>query len=583
MIRPMTTRKRILSRLHNASFCPKIMVLFLVIIIFIRLPSQSASKPPVIAKNGMVATSESFASRIGVNILKKGGNAVDAAVAIGFALAVTHPAAGNLGGGGFMMIRLQNGETTCIDYRERAPSAASKNVYLSSSGSVVPEASTRGYRASGVPGTVAGLCFALKKFGRLSLWEVIQPAIDLAEKGFPVSDHLSQSLKDSAKLLQAFPESARIYLREGKYFEPGETFVSKDLAWSLKVIRDQGLAGFYHGPIAQKIAQEYKAHGSWITQEDLSSYEPVIRVPLQGSYREYGVITVPPPSSGGIVLLEMLNILERYNLSELGAGSSQTIHFMVEAMRRSFRDRCELMGDPDFVEIPVRKLISKQYAESLRSSIQPEKASATTALPSRTQSGAEKDQTTHYSIVDNTGNAVANTYTLNGSYGSGVTVAGTGILMNNEMDDFTAKVGMPNADGLIQGESNGIDAGKRPLSSMTPTFLTKDGKLFLVIGSPGGPTIINTVLQVILNLIDFNFTIQEAIDAPRVHHQWLPDQLKVEIHGFARDVTVALRSLGHHVVADGYMGDAEGILLDPKDHFLKGASDPRGDGLTVGY
>ena len=569
--------------MDNTSFCPKTTVLFLAVIIFIQLPCQSASKTPVIAKNGMVASSESFASRIGVDILRKGGNAVDASVAVGFALAVTHPAAGNLGGGGFMMIRLGNGEMTCIDYRERAPSAASKNVYLGSSGSLIPGASTQGYRASGVPGTVAGLCLALRKHGKLSLREVMQPAIDLAEKGFPVSNHLSQSLKDHASLLQAFPESARIYLRDGKYFERGETFESKDLAWSLKIIRDQGPDGFYHGPIAQKIAQEYKRHGSWITQEDLSSYRPVIRVPLQGTYREYGVITVPPPSSGGIVLLEMLNILEQYNLSEFGPGSSKTIHFMAEAMRRSFRDRSELMGDPDFVEIPLRKLISKKYAESLGRSIQPEKASVSLALPSRLLPDAEEDQTTHYSIVDNAGNAVANTYTLNGSYGSGVTVAGTGILMNNEMDDFTTKVGMPNADGLIQGESNAIDAGKRPLSSMTPTFLTKNQSLFLVIGSPGGPTIINTVLQVILNLVDFNFAIQEAIDAPRVHHQWLPDELIVEHHGFAQDVIDGLRSRGHNVVVDGYLGDAEGILLNPRDHNLNGASDPRGDGLTLGY
>jgi gamma-glutamyltranspeptidase / glutathione hydrolase len=530
----------------------------------------------------MVVSADGFASRVGIETLKRGGNAVDAAVAVGFTLAVTHPAAGNLGGGGFMMIRLGRGQTICIDYRERAPLGANENTYLDSAGEVIPKASTQGCRASGVPGTVAGLCYALTRYGSLPLREVIQPAIDLAEKGFAVSYHLSESLKESSGLLQSCPESARIYLRDGKYFEPGETLLLTDLAWSLKMIRDSGAESFYKGPIAQKIDNAFKACGSWITKEDLKSYRPILRVPITGSYRNYGVITVPLPSSGGIVLLEMLNILEGYELGDLGAGSSREVHFVTEAMRRAFRDRAELLGDPDFVKIPVAQLISKRYAARLRESILPDKASSSRLLSSR-DLPTESQETTHFSVVDSEGNAVANTYTLNGSYGSGLTIPGTGILMNNEMDDFTIKGGMANAYGLVQAQANAIAPGKRPLSAMTPSFVTKDGKLFLVIGSPGGPTIINTVLQVVLNVIDFGFTIQEAIDAPRFHHQYLPDELRLEKRGWVRDVITALENRGHTTVLRGFMGDAQGIQLDPQTGILWGASDPRGDGLALGY
>jgi gamma-glutamyltranspeptidase / glutathione hydrolase len=557
-------------------------ILSILLVVLTGFPFQGASRTPIRGKNGMVVSADAFASKVGVDILKEGGNAVDAAVAVGFALAVTHPAAGNLGGGGFMMIRLSHGETICVDYRERAPRGAHENSYLDQAGAVVPKASTQGYRASGVPGTVAGLCLALSRYGSLPLREVIQSAIELAEKGFPVSDHLSESLKESAALLQSFPESARIYLRDGKYFEPGEILVSTDLAWSLKIIRDRGAEGFYRGPIAQKITDAFETRGVWITQEDLKAYQPIIRVPVTGSYRNYGIITVPPPSSGGIVLLEMLNILEGYELGDFGAGSSQGVHLVTEAMRRGFRDRSELMGDPDFVKIPVAQLISKSYAATLRASILPDKASSSQSLPKRLLL-SESRETTHYSVVDKDGNAVANTYTLNGSYGSGVTIPGTGILMNNEMDDFAIKQGVPNAYGLIQGEANAIAPGKRPLSAMTPTFVTKDGKLFLVIGSPGGPTIINTVLEVILNVIDFGFTIQEAIDAPRFHHQYLPDELRLEKQGWARDVIAALESRGHKILSREFMGDAQGIQLDPRKGILWGASDPRGDGFALGY
>lgn len=542
-----------------------------------------ASKVPVRAKQGMVASAEKLASQIGIDTLKKGGNAVDAAVAAGFALAVTHPTAGNLGGGGFMMIRFANGDTACIDYRETAPAAAVRDVYLDDGGEILPKASTQGYRASGVPGTPAGLCLAQKKYGRLSFKEVIQPSIDLAEQGFLVSDSLSDSLKGAAPFLELFPESRRVYLNSGRYLEPGERLIQKDLAWSLKAIRDRGAEGFYQGEIAAKIEAAYAGHGHWITLADLQRYEAKFRTPLRGSYRGYDVITMPPPSSGGTVLLEMLNALEGFNVSSMGAGSSRTIHLMTEVMRHAFRDRAELMGDTDFVNVPTSQLILKSYASEFRKRFNPEKATDSLALPARVLPANEATETTHFSVVDKDGNAVANTYTLNGGYGSGVTIEGTGILMNNEMDDFTSKPGVPNAYGLIQGDANAIVPGKRPLSAMTPTFLLREGKLFLVIGSPGGPTIINTVLQVIVNVVDFGRTIQEAIDAPRFHHQWLPDELRMEVHGFSEDVTKALEARGHRLALRGFMGDAEGIMLEPTTGIRLGASDPRGDGQAIGY
>jgi gamma-glutamyltranspeptidase / glutathione hydrolase len=542
-----------------------------------------ASRAPIRARQGMVASAEKLASQIGIDTLKKGGNAVDAAVAVGFALAVTHPTAGNLGGGGFMMIRFANGEAACIDYRETAPAAASRDVYLDGAGEIIPKASTLGYRASGVPGTPAGLCLAQKRYGRLSLKEVVQPSIDLAEQGFVVSDHLSDSLKGAAPLLELFPESRRVYLNSGRYLEPGERLTQKDLAWSLKAIRDEGADGFYRGELASKIAAAYELHGGWITREDLVKYEPKFRAPLRGSYRGYDVITMPPPSSGGTVLLEMLNALEGFNVSSMGAGSSRTIHLMAEVMRHAFRDRAELMGDTDFVRVPTSQLILKSYASEFRKRFNPKRAADSLTLPARVLPANEASETTHFSVVDRDGNAVANTYTLNGGYGSGVTIEGTGILMNNEMDDFTSKPGVPNAYGLIQGDANAIVRGKRPLSAMTPTFLLREGKLFLVIGSPGGPTIINTVLQVIVNVVDFGLTIQEAIDAPRFHHQWLPDELRMEIHGFSEDVVKALETRGHRLALRGFMGDAEGIMLERKTGVRLGASDPRGDGQTIGY
>jgi gamma-glutamyltranspeptidase/glutathione hydrolase len=372
-------------------------------------------------------------------------------------------------------------------------------------------------------------------------------------------------------------------LNSGRCLEPGERLIQKDLSWSLRTIRDKGADGFYRGELAAKIAAAYEGHGHWITTADLQRYEAKFRTPLRGSYRGYDVIAMPPPSSGGTVLLEMLNALEGFNVSSMGAGSSRTIHLMAEVMRRAFRDRAELMGDTDFVNVPTSQLILKSYASEFRKMFNPERATNSLALPARVLPANEASETTHFSVVDKEGNAVANTYTLNGDYGSGVTIEGTGILMNNEMDDFTSKPGVPNAYGLIQGDANAVAPRKRPLSAMSPTFLLREGKLFLVIGSPGGPTIINTVLQVIVNVVDFGLTIQEAIDAPRFHHQWLPDELRMEIHGFSEDVTKALEARGHRLTMRSFMGDAEGIMLEPKTGMRLGASDPRGDGQTVGY
>lgn len=549
-------------------------------------PAASASRAPVRAASGMVVSTEPRATEAGVEILRNGGNAVDAAVAVGFALAVTHPAAGNLGGGGFMMIRLaETGQVVAIDYREMAPAAARENMYQNEAGEVLPEASTVGYRASGVPGTVAGLALALERFGSLPLHKVMAPAIRMASEGVELSYFESESLRASAKLLNRFPESRRIYLRDGKYFQPGERFVQTDLAKSLELIAQNGPGEFYRGRIARLIADDMASNGGSITLDDLGKYKPVVRKPVEGEYRGYKVYSMPPPSSGGIALVEMLNILEGYPLQRYGAGSSRTLHLVAEAMKRAFADRAEFLGDADFVAVPAAGLTSRAYAQERRAGIDPFVASDASVLghgdPASFQ--RESGQTTHFSVVDRQGNAVANTYTLNGGYGSGVTIPGTGVLMNNEMDDFSSKPGSPNAYGLIHGKANAIAPQKRPLSAMTPTIVTKEGKLFLVLGSPGGPTIINTVLQTLLNVIDFGMSVQEAVDAPRMHHQWMPDRLIVERTGFSDDVIQALRNRGHKVEVRGFIGDCHAIMIDPKTGTRLGAADPRLDGKAAGY
>jgi len=545
---------------------------------------RGASREPARARHGMVASTSEIASRVGVEIMQRGGNAIDAAVAVGLALAVTWPSAGNIGGGGFMMIRRATGETEIIDYRERAPLAASRDMYLDKDGNVIKGASTIGYKAVGVPGSVAGLSLALERHGKLKWADVIEPARKLAADGFTVNYHLARGLQNSEKLLSQFPDSKRIFLRDGKFYEEGERLVQPELAATLSRLKEKGPREFYEGKTAEMIVADMKANGGLITAKDLKDYEPTIRKALKGTYRGYEIVTMPPPSSGGTALLEMLNILEHYNLAELEPGSSDTIHLLVESQRRAFADRAEFMGDADFVKVPVEGLISKKYAADLVKTIDPNHATPSAKIRAGAPGGYESTQTTHFTVIDEVGNVVANTYTLNGSYGSGATARGTGILLNNEMDDFTSKPGVPNAYGLLQSENNAIAPRKRPLSAMTPTIVLKDGKVWFAIGSPGGPTIINTVLQVIVNVVDFGMNIQQAIDAPRFHHQWMPDRIQFEPLGINRDTRAALEKKGH-VFAEkaGNMGDAEGVMIDLKSGIRLGASDPRSGGVPVGY
>jgi gamma-glutamyltranspeptidase/glutathione hydrolase len=532
----------------------------------------------------MVVSTEPRATQVGVDILQSGGNAVDAAVAVGFALAVTHPAAGNLGGGGFMLVRLAaTGENVAVDYRETAPGSANRNMYQDADGNVIKEELTVGYRASGVPGTVAGLALALRKFGTMNLGTAMAPAIALARNGVRLSHYESESLRRGRKILERFPESRRVFLRDGNLYSEGELFTQPDLATTLELIARNGEQAFYEGPVGQLIAKDMAAHGGSITLEDLKRYRPVLRQPLEGTYRGCKVISMPSPSSGGTILIEMLNILEGFPLPKYGAGSSRSLHLLAETMKRAFADRAEFLGDGDFVKLPTAGLVSKRYAAAIRATIDPYLAADAAAIGHGNPEMFEGGQTTHFSIVDKDGNAVANTYTLNGAYGSGVTIPGAGILMNNEMDDFASKPGVPNSYGLIQGEANCIAPGKRPLSAMTPTIVLRDGKLFMVLGSPGGPTIINTVLETIVNVIDYGMTIQEAVDAPRIHHQWMPDRLVLERTGFADDVVQALRARGHNVEVRDSIGDCQAILIDPQSGVRLGAADPRSDGRAAGY
>ena len=547
-----------------------------------------AAREPVRAKHGIVASTNQLASQVGVDVMKRGGNAIDAGVAVALALAVTYPAAGNLGGGGFMMIRLQNGKTTAIDYREMAPAAAHRNVYLDKDGNLIKGegSSTVGYRASGVPGTVAGLELALKKYGsgKLTWAQLVEPARRLASEGFPMGYGLARSLNRN-EYLAKYDETRRIFLRNGNYYQEDEIFRQPELAATLMRLQRSGPKEFYQGQTAQLIAADMKRNNGLITMADMRGYVAKERQPLQGSYRGYPVLSMPPPSSGGAVLLEMLNILEGFELDKYDWASSERYHLTTEAMRRAFADRAEYMGDADFVKVPVAGLIDKSYAVKLRESINFERASSSTEVRAGQPMGYESEETTHFTVVDGQGNAVANTYTLNDSFGSGVVAKGTGVFMNNEMDDFAAKPGTPNLYGLIQGERNAVAAGKRPLSAMTPTFvLRKDGSLWFTTGSPGGPTIINTVLLVITNVIDYKMNIQQAIDAPRIHHQWLPDQLVFEPYGLSGDTQKALLARGHKFAKPTYLGNAEGIMIEEKTGVRLGASDPRrSDGQAVGY
>jgi gamma-glutamyltranspeptidase/glutathione hydrolase len=533
---------------------------------------------PVHARHAMVVTVEQHATDAGVAVLEAGGNAVDAAVAVGLALAVTHPSAGNIGGGGFMLVRFADGRSTFIDFRERAPEKASRNMYLDASGKATKD-SVVGYRAAGVPGSVRGFEYASKKYGRKPWAEVVAPAVALAEKGFPISYGFAKSLRGSAGLLGQFPESKRIFLRDGQPYEAGETFVQPELARTLQRIREQGAQDFYEGETARLLAADMERHGGLVTLADLKEYAVVERAPLTGSYRGYNIITAPPPSSGGPGILQMLGVLEGSGYEKSGAGSAAELHYLAETMRRYFADRAASMGDPDFVKLPIASLLDPAYITQLRKSIDPEHATPSSQIHGKLL-GPESSETTHYSIVDADGNAAAVTYTLNFGYGDGVTVPGLGFLLNDEMDDFAAKPGEANAFGLVQGEANAIQPRKRPLSSMTPTIVTRDGKLELVLGTPGGPTIINSVLEVLLNVVDFGMNVQDAVDFPRIHHQWLPDQLVME-RGFSPDTIALLKARGHNVKVVGGIGEVAAIQV--RDGWLGGAADPRTEGTAKGY
>jgi gamma-glutamyltranspeptidase/glutathione hydrolase len=529
-------------------------------------------------------------------MLHSGGNAIDAAVATGFALAVVHPQAGNLGGGGFMLFRLADGKTHFIDFREKAPAAATENMYLDAQGNVLPDSdknsSVVGYRAVGVPGSVAGLVYAEKQYGKLSLDKVIAPAIKLARDGFPLAYEDSQDLKDDEHLAE-FPESKRVFQRDGNYYHPGDTFKQPELARTLERLA-KNPDEFYHGAMARELAAAIQKGGGLVTAADLAAYEVKERQPIRGSYRGYDIISAPPPSSGGVALVEILNTLEGFDLAKLGNRSADDIHLEVEAFRRAFYDRADFMGDPDFAKVPVAQLIDKKYAEAWRDSIDPKHASVSKDLKrpsfselervahSQATAIPEPENTTHYSVVDAEGNAVAVTTTLNDSFGSRVTATGLGFLLNDEMDDFAAKQGVPNAYGLIQGPANAIGPGKRPLSAMTPTIILKDGKLFLVLGSPGGPTIITTVANVLIGVVDFGLDIQEAVNAPRFHNQWLPDVILVEDR-LSPDTMNVLRSKGHKLTVRHFWGDAECIMVDPKTGERLAGADGRNNGKAVGY
>ena len=565
-----------------------IKVIVLLLVVALNVPVTIA-REPVRARHGMAATTNEVASRVGVDVMKRGGNAVDAAIAVAFALTVTHPAAGNLGGGGFMMIRLRDGRTTAIDYREMAPSAAHRDVYLDKNGNLIEGegGSLVGYRAAGIPGTVRGMELALKKYGsgRLTWAQLVEPARRLANAGFTVTNELARSLYGNREYLSKYAESKRIYLKGGQFYKEGEIFRQPELAATFARLQRFGPNEFYEGETARLIVADMKRNNGLMTMEDLRGYVAKERAPVRGNYRGHEIISMPPPSSGGAVLIEMLNILEGFDLQKMEASSSDRYHLMAEAMRRAFADRAEYMGDSDFVKVPVQGLIDKSYAATLRGTINTDRASTSAEVRAGRPAGYESDETTHFTVVDKEGNAVSNTYTLNNSYGSAAVAKGTGLILNDEMDDFAAKPGTPNMYGLIQGERNAVAPKKRPLSAMTPTIvLRKDGSLWFTVGSPGGPTIINTVLCIISNVIDYEMNIQQAIDFPRIHHQWLPDELVGEPFGLSGDTQRALTSRGHKLAKLRYLGDAEGIMIEEKTGMRLGATDPRrSDGQAVGY
>jgi gamma-glutamyltranspeptidase/glutathione hydrolase len=560
-------------------------------IVFFAAGAQAASVAPVAAPNGMVVTAQQHATRIGVEVLKNGGNAIDAAVAVGYALAVVYPAAGNLGGGGFMTVQFADGRRTFVDFRETAPLAATANMYLDAQGNVVPGLSTRGYLAVGVPGTVSGFEFVREKYGTLSRERLVAPAIRLAEKGFVLDQGDVDILGEGTADFRKDVPTAAIFLNRGEPLKPGAVLIQKDLARTLRNISRRGVDGFYQGETAAALVAASRTGGGILTQQDLDGYKTRELRPLECDYRGLRIISAPPPSSGGIVLCEILHVLEGYPLGEYGFGSARAVHLEIEAMRHAYVDRNHLLGDPSFIQNPVAQLLDRKYAESIRLRIDPQRAGDSQKLRPGIET-REGKHTTHYSIADRHGNAVAVTYTLNDWFGARVTAAGTGVLLNNEMDDFTSKPGVPNLYGLVQDEANKIEPGKRPLSSMTPTIVLRDGKPWMILGTPGGSRIITAVLLTMLNVVDYGMDIQEAVDAPRVHQQWLPEETFVEARALSPDTRAILVGMGHKLTIPQPENHVAAILIGAPAlnaapvgvNKFYGAIDPRRNtGLALGY
>ncbi|MEZ2292582.1 gamma-glutamyltransferase [Variovorax sp. RCC_210] len=553
--------------------------------------SNAASVAPVAAEHGMVVSAQHLASKVGVDVLKRGGNAVDAAVAVGYALAVVYPAAGNLGGGGFMTVQLADGRKTFLDFREKAPLAATANMYLDKDGNVVKGLSTNGHLAVGVPGSVSGMEYAREKYGTMKRAALIAPSIQLAEKGFALEQGDIDMLWTSTADFQKDPVSGAIFLNKGEPFQVGQKLVQKDLGKTLRAISKNGPDGFYKGWVGNAIVASSQAGKGIITQADLDQYQTRELAPVECDYRGYRVVSAPPPSSGGVIICEMLNILEGYPLKDLGFRSAQSVHYQIEAMRHAYVDRNSYLGDPDFVKNPLDRLLDKGYAEKIRAAIDPKKAGVSKDIKPGV-APHEGSNTTHYSITDQWGNAVSVTYTLNDWFGAKVTAAKTGVLLNNEMDDFTSKIGVPNMYGLVQGEANAIAPGKRPLSSMSPTIVSKDGKPVFVVGTPGGSRIITAVLHTILNVVDYGMNVQEAVDAPRFHQQWLPDVTNVEVFALSPDTRKILTDMGHNLGVPQPANHLAAIIVGAPtlggkpvgNNRFYGANDPRRNtGLAAGY
>lgn len=561
--------------------------ILLIIVFFISSTKIYAAARPVMSKNGMVVSACEIASDVGIEILKKGGNAVDAAVAVGFALAVTYPYAGNIGGGGFMVIHFSSGTNTTIDYREKAPLKSSRDMYIDENGKYNSELSKNGVTSVAVPGSVAGLIHANNKYGKLSLHDVIQPAIDLAENGWMLDFYSAKSFENSLNEFSKYPSSMKIFSKKGNPYKEGDLFVQKNLAWTLNQIKNFGFDGFYKGKVADLLVKQIENLGGYISREDLEKYEVKEREPVKGSYRDYEIISMGTPSSGGIALIEMLNILENFDFEKTEWGSSGYVNKLTETMKYVYADRTYHLGDSDFYPVPVSTLISKKYAKSIFDKLKPFAVPSENIKSQIPEKLNESMETTHYSVYDKYGNAVSVTTTINSGFGSKIVVDGAGFLLNNEMDDFSAKPGEPNQFGLLGSIANSIEPEKRMLSSMTPTIILKDDKPYIILGSPGGSTIITAVLQVILNRIEFNMNIQEAVNAPRIHHQWYPDSLYIEKFAVTDDTSENLRKMGY-ALADRdktfrVLGSTQAILIDADNDVIYGAADPRRNSSAKGY